>query len=158
MEKLTYIYNKYITNIHLIFVLFSLLYYLYRSYTIPMKVEMYHILQGIFIIFSLLGCLRRKKLLCKIVSYERIFIYIGTFIFPLYPLISALFTVEGMAILKVYGVVYYLLNYLSEESQDMIFIVILIFSVLLNYFLMILLIFLELKYLKSLNITLRTKM
>ena len=116
-----------------------------------MKLNMYYVLQGTLITFLLIGCFNNKKRYCKIASYERIFLYIGTFLFPIYPLVSALFTIEGTIILEIYNVIYSSLNYLSRNTSSVLFSIILIFAVLLNYALMVLLVSLELSYIKKLD-------
>ena len=153
MERIAHIYTLYINAVHAMLIISGLVYLLFLIFLKDINPEIHYMLQGLIVLVLHIVCHKYRCSACRIVSYERIFIYIGTFIFPMYPLISALFTVEGLVILQLYELFYTIVNtFLKVVDNTVLSFIILGAVMVLNYTIMVVLTYLELKYLNFIKI------
>ncbi len=126
---------------------FYLFFYLYLK---GINLEPHYIIQGVMVLLVCILCFKRYNLGCIILSYERMFLYIGTFIFPYYPVLS-LITVEGITLVPFFIFVWNAIYYLISISPSFIKIPILILFLISNYVVMFLLLYLEISYMREIR-------
>ena len=140
------IYKRHINLAHIIFTIFSLVFDVIYYETIEgLKSPLHYKIQGVLVSFLGLACIRRHKITCIIMSYERMILYFTSFIIPFYPLSSMIF-IEGFIFYQIYihflNLVFIPIDYLSNS----IFILIVSTFVVTNYIIMVVLLYLEIKY------------
>ena len=145
------LYQRHINVAHTIFTVFSLVFnVIYYVVIEDLKSPLHYQVQGAFISLLGLACMRRHKLACIIMSYERIILYFTSFIVPFYPLSSMIF-IEGFIFFQIYihflNLVFNPINYLSNTIS----IAIITTLVLNNYIIMVVLLYLEIKYMLTIR-------